>query len=215
MTAARRLAPALILPLALGASACSGHEDHGASTGAGPALSPATSAHAGHATAETTTGPPTASASAAPPSSGMAHQHAMDGGPAPAGLKKAANPKFPVGTRVSLAADHMPGMKGAPATVVGAFTTTTYAVSYTPTTGGARVTNHKWVVAQELAGAPTKPLPKGAEVTLEADHMPGMKGAAATVDSATEEAVYLVDYKMGGMTMRNHKWVVESEIGAR
>ena len=49
-------------------------------------------------------------------------------------------------------------------------------------------------------------------MVLAADHMPGMEGATATIDSATDETVYMVDYEMDGMAMTNRKWVVESEI---
>ncbi|WP_367618846.1 YdhK family protein [Brevibacterium sp.] len=52
----------------------------------------------------------------------------------------------------------------------------------------------------------------GDEVTLTADHMPGMKGTEATIDSSTDDTVYMVDLDMGDMTMTNHKWVVEDEV---
>lgn len=139
-------------------------------------------------------------------------EHPADGGPAPAGIREAANPAFPVGSKVTLAADHMPGMDGADATVVGAYDTRTYAVSYTPTDGGAPVHNHKWVVQEEIEGAGDATLDDGSKVVLTADHMPGMKGAEATIDSSTEQTVYMVDYTADGMEMTNHKWVVEDEI---
>ncbi|GAB3580849.1 YdhK family protein [Calidifontibacter terrae] len=138
--------------------------------------------------------------------------HTMDGGPAPAGITAAKNPTYAVGSKVVLTAAHMPGMKGARATVVGAYTTITYAVDYTPTTGGAMVKDHKWVVAQEIAGAGAKRLADGTAVVLTADHMPGMKGAKATIASSTEQTVYMVDYTAGGMTVKNHKWVVQDEM---
>ena len=81
--------------------------------------------------------------------------HSMDGGPAPEGIHKASNPTFPIGSHVMLTTDHMDGMKDAPATVVGAYDTTVYQVDYTPTTGGERITNHKWVVQEELETNPT------------------------------------------------------------
>ncbi len=146
---------------------------------------------------------------------GMDHssmEHPMDGGPAPAGIEKAASPKYPVGTQVILTADHMMGMDGAKATIVGAYDTYTYAVNFTPTTGGEPVKDHKWVVQQEIKDAGSKQLADGTEVTLEAEHMKGMKGAKATIASSTDETVYMVDYEAGGMKMTNHKWVVESEI---
>ncbi|MHA6749577.1 YdhK family protein [Dermacoccus nishinomiyaensis] len=157
------------------------------------------------------------SSASAPASSdgGMDHssmEHPMDGGPAPAGIEEATSPKYPVGTKVTLTADHMEGMDGAKATIVGAFDTYTYAVNFTPTTGGAPVKDHKWVVQQEIKDAGTKRLPDGTEVTLEAEHMEGMKGAKATIAFSTDQTVYMVDYEAGGMKMTNHKWVVESEI---
>ncbi|WP_291477896.1 YdhK family protein [Corynebacterium sp.] len=139
-------------------------------------------------------------------------EHPADGGPAPEGMTEADDPAFPVGTEVVLTADHMEGMDGATATVTGAFDTFTYSVSYTPTDGGAPVTDHRWVVQEEIADAGDRRLEDGATVTLEADHMPGMDGAEATVDSSTDETVYMVDYEADGMTMTNHKWVTESEI---
>ena len=145
-------------------------------------------------------------------SSGGGMEHPMAGGPAPAGIEKAASPKYPVGTHVTLTAGHMTGMDGAKATIVGAFDTYTYAVTFTPTTGGEPVKDHKWVVQEEIKDAGTKRLPDGTEVTLEAEHMEGMKGAKATIASSTDQTVYMVDYEADGMTMTNHKWVVESEI---
>ena len=144
--------------------------------------------------------------------SGGHEGHAADGGDPPEGITKAADPKFGVGDTVVLSADHMPGMKGAEATVSGAFDTTTYSISYTPTDGGAPVKDHKWVVHEELEDPGKAPLKKGAKVTVNADHMPGMKGAEATIDSATDETVYMVDIKTDEMEMTNHKWVVESEM---
>lgn len=139
-------------------------------------------------------------------------EHPMDGGPAPEGIEKAASPKYPVGTEVTLTADHMEGMDGANATIAGAYDTYTYAVNFTPTTGGDPVKDHKWVVQEEIKDAGEERLADGTEVTLEAEHMEGMKGAKATIASSTDETVYMVDYESDGMTMTNHKWVVESEI---
>lgn len=143
-----------------------------------------------------------------------AHHHHSDGGPAPAGIIEANNPKFPLGSEVTLTAGHMPGMEGAPATIVGAYQTTAYEVSYTPVDGGEPVNNHKWVVQQEIQDAGKEPLADGTEVTLTADHMPGMKGAQATIDSSTDETVYIVDVNGEEMQMKNHKWMVESEMEA-
>lgn len=138
--------------------------------------------------------------------------HPADGGPAPEGISEAEAPEYPVGTEVLLTADHMSGMEGATATIAGAFDTYTYSVSYTPTNGGEPVSDHRWVVQEELADVGGDRLDDGATATLEADHMAGMKGAEATIDSSTDETVYMVDYEADGMTMTNHKWVTESEI---
>ena len=139
-------------------------------------------------------------------------EHPMDGGPAPEGIETAASPTYPVGTEVTLTADHMEGMDGANATIAGAYDTYTYAVDFTPSAGGEPVKDHTWVVQQEIKDAGDERLADGTEVTLEAEHMEGMKGAKATIASSTEETVYMVDYESDGMTMTNHKWVVESEL---
>lgn len=142
----------------------------------------------------------------------MAHDHPEDGGAPPAGIEEAENPTYPVGTEVTLTADHMPGMDGATATISGAFDTTTYSVSYTPTNGDAPVTDHRWVVHEELADPGEAPLADGATAVMTAEHMPGMKDAEATIDYSTQETVYMVDIDNDEMTMKNHKWVTESEI---
>lgn len=141
--------------------------------------------------------------------------HSSDG-KVPEGIKQAENPKFEDNSKVILASDHMQGMDGAKGTVVDSFDTTVYAVSYTPTTGGKKVTNHKWVIQEELNPVPASTLSKGDDVTLAADHMKGMDGAEATIDSAEQTTVYMVDFKptTGGKTVKNHKWVTEDELQA-
>ena len=139
-------------------------------------------------------------------------EHPMDGGPAPEGIAEASEPTYPVGTEVQLTADHMEGMEGATATISGAFDTYTYSVNYTPAGGGDPVTDHKWVVQEEIEDAGDELLADGTEVTLLAEHMEGMEGVKATIASSTDETVYMVDYETDGMKMTNHKWVVESEI---
>lgn len=138
-------------------------------------------------------------------------------GEVPAGLKVVENPKYKVGEQVILKSDHMEGMNGAEATIVGAYDTTAYAVSYTPTTGGEPVKNHKWVIQQEIKDAGDKTLDPGTKVTLEADHMEGMNGAKGTIDSAEKTTVYMVDYTptIGGTKVTNHKWVTEDELSAK
>lgn len=168
----------------------------------------------GCASGEEDTPTPTQSAGEMPTSdSGMdGHDHEPDGGPPPEGIEEEADPTYAVGETVVLTADHMSGMEGTEATISGAFDTTTYSVSYTPTNGGDPVTDHKWVVHEELENPDEAPLAEGAEVVLDAEHMSGMAGAEATIDSSTDETVYMVDFEMDGMEMTNHKWVVESEV---
>ena len=139
-------------------------------------------------------------------------EHPMDGGPAPKGIAEASEPTYPVGTEVQLTADHMEGMEGATATISGAFDTYTYSVNYTPAGGGDPVTDHKWVVQEEIEDAGDARLADGTEVTLLAEHMEGMEGVKATIASSTDETVYMVDIDSPEMTMKRHKWVVESEI---
>lgn len=138
-------------------------------------------------------------------------EHPTDGGPVPENMTEATDPEYPVGSEVTLTADHMHGMDGATATIVGAYDTFTYSVDYTPE-GGEPVTDHQWVVQEEIEDAGDERLADGAEVVLLADHMEGMAGVTATIASSTDETVYVVDYEADGMTMTNHKWVVESEI---
>ncbi|HZG86864.1 YdhK family protein [Paenibacillus sp.] len=135
-------------------------------------------------------------------------------GEVPEGLQPAANPMFPVGGEAVIVADHMPGMKGAAATISGAYNTTAYAVSYTPTTGGERVEAHKWVVHEEIRNAREQPYAPGDTVVLEAEHMEGMKGAEAVIDAAEWTTVYMVDFvpTTGGEPVKNHKWVTEAEL---
>ncbi|MGX8232106.1 YdhK family protein [Bacillus subtilis] len=147
---------------------------------------------------------------------GMDHSEMDMSGEIPKGMKEATNPTYKVGSKAIINANHMKGMNGAKATIVGAYDTTVYAVSYTPTTGGNRVKNHKWVVQEDIKDAGDKSFKPGSEVTLEANHMEGMKGATAKIDTAEKTTVYMVDYKptTGGKEVKNHKWVTESELSA-
>ncbi|MBM4764632.1 YdhK family protein [Bacillus sp. B15-48] len=146
----------------------------------------------------------------------MDHSH-MDmssSGEVPEGLKVAENPTYPVGSKAIIQDAHMEGMKDAEATIAGAYETTVYTISYTPTTGGERVENHKWVIHEELIDAGDAPLAPGTEVKTDASHMQGMEGAAVEIDSAEETTVYMVDFTTttGGEEVRNHKWVTEAEL---
>lgn len=132
----------------------------------------------------------------------------------PEGLKESTSPKFEVGSKAIMKVDHMKGMKGAEATITGAYDTVVYTVTYTPTTGGEKVKDHKWVIHEELKDFGEKPYKAGEEVVLNADHMKGMKEARATIDSAEKMTVYMIDYTptTGGSVVKNHKWVTESEL---
>ncbi|SMH28188.1 Protein of unknown function [Carnobacterium iners] len=134
----------------------------------------------------------------------------------PVGLQEAENSEYEIGDQVTLLTDHMPGMKGATATIVGAFDTTAYEITFQPTNSDELVENHKWVVQEELAGTKDqeKPLEPGTEIIVEAKHMAGMEGASATIDSSEDTTVYMIDYEptSGGETVTNHKWFTEDEL---
>ncbi|MDQ1004062.1 hypothetical protein QFZ28_004462 [Neobacillus niacini] len=131
----------------------------------------------------------------------------------PEGMKVSDNPKYEVGSQAIIESDHMEGMKGAVATIVGAYDTTVYTISYTPTDGGERVENHKWVIHEEIQDAGDEPFKPGSEVTINAEHMEGMDGVTAEIDSAEATTVYMVDFTTtDGEEVTNHKWVTESEL---
>lgn len=132
----------------------------------------------------------------------------------PEDLQKEKHPHFKIGSEAIITSGHMEGMKGAQATIDGAYKTVAYAVSYKPTTGGKTVKNHKWVIQEEIKNAGNETMEKGDKVILEANHMKGMKGAEATIVSAKETTVYTVSYtsKTSGKEVRNHKWVIEDEL---
>lgn len=142
---------------------------------------------------------------------GMNHSGSSE---VPEGLVEAENPTYPVGSKAIINASHMPGMNGAEATISGAFDTTVYTVTYTPTTGGEPVEDHKWVIHEEIENAGDESFQTGDEVVLNAEHMEGMKGATATIDSAEQTTIYMVDYTdtETGEKVTYHKWVTESEL---
>lgn len=135
-------------------------------------------------------------------------------GELPSNLKKADNPKYPVGSKATIKTDHMAGMNGAEATIVGAFDTVAYAVTYTPTTGGDKVEDHKWIIHEEIVDAKDSAYKKGDKVMTSADHMNGMANAEVTIDSVKPTTVYMVDYKdtKTGEPVNNHQWVTEDEL---
>jgi hypothetical protein len=129
-------------------------------------------------------------------------------------LKKATQPQFKIGSKAILIADHMAGMKGATATIKDAYETYAYSVTYDPTNGGETVNNHKWVYQGEIENANDTPFKLGDQVVLEADHLEGMKGATAKIDSVELTILYMVDYEptTGGEKVVDHKWVTENEL---
>jgi len=138
-------------------------------------------------------------------------------GEIPATLKKAENPKFPVGSTAIITDGHMDGMKGAEATIVGAYNTTAYVISYEPTSGGKRIEKHKWVIHEELIDPQEAPLAPGTEVKTDAAHMEGMENATVRIDEAVQTTVYMVDYTptTSGEAVKNHKWVTEEELSPK
>ncbi|WP_058764768.1 YdhK family protein [Exiguobacterium chiriqhucha] len=136
-------------------------------------------------------------------------------GDVPEGLKSAENPKFAVGDTAVITEAHMPGMEGAEATVVGAYDTVAYSISYDPMHGGERVKDHKWIIHEEIEDAQGAPYEVGDEVEVIAEHMTGMGGTTATIDSVEETTVYMVDFTLeSGEQVTNHKWVTEEELSA-
>lgn len=135
----------------------------------------------------------------------------------PEGLKDADNPTYEVGSKAIITASHMKGMEGAEATIKGAYETTAYVISYTPTFGGEKVNNHKWIIQEEIEEAGDENFEKGNEVTITASHMKGMNGAKGTIESANPTTVYMVDYvpTSGGEEVTNHKWVTKSELSVK
>ena len=136
-------------------------------------------------------------------------------GDVPEGLKSAENPTFAVGDTTVITEAHMPGMEGAEATIVGAYDTVAYSISYDPMHGGERVKDHKWIIHEEIEGAQDDPYEVGDEVEVNAEHMSGMGGTTATIDSVEATTVYMVDFTLeSGEEVTNHKWVTEEELSA-
>ncbi|MCD8915543.1 YdhK family protein [Staphylococcus simulans] len=143
----------------------------------------------------------------------MEHNQKSD---APKQMTQAKDSQFKKGDKVILKEGHMPGMMNAEGKVKGVYHTKVYQVSYEPTNGGKKVNHHKWVVNEEIKDAPKEGFKSGDQVTLEADHMKGMKDAKATIDKVEDKNVYMVDYKDtdNGKIVKNHKWMTEDELEA-
>ncbi|MGK5508477.1 DUF1541 domain-containing protein [Brevibacillus formosus] len=123
-------------------------------------------------------------------------------------------PTFTVGSEVILKASHQPGMQGAKAKIVGAYDTTAYSVTYTPTTGEPPVKGYKWIIQEEIKNHIKQPYNPGTEVVLKADHVKGMLDASGKLDTANTTTVYMIDFTptTGGGEIKNYKWVTEDEI---
>lgn len=134
-------------------------------------------------------------------------------GQLPEGLKEAENPKFPVGSTAVVNASHTDGMEGAMATIKGAYETTVYSVSYTPTNGDPFEENHKWFVEGEISAMDDGEIGEGTDVIINVNHIDGMLGAEGSVDTVEDTVVYVVDYTNSlGETVTNHLWLKESEL---
>ena len=137
----------------------------------------------------------------------------VNSGEVPEGLNEAKNPTYKLLSKAVIKANHMEGMKGAEATIVGAYDTMVYSVSYNPTNGGKRIENHKWVVHEEILNADENPFGPGDQVIIDGEHMKGMDGETAIIHSAKKATVYMVDFVPTGgePKVTNHKWLTESE----
>lgn len=144
---------------------------------------------------------------------GMEHSGS---GEVPEGLEAADNPEFEEGSTAIIQEGHMSGMEGAKATIVGAYDTVAYSVSYDPTNGGERVKDHKWVIHEEIEEAGEIDLEPGEKVTLNASHMEVMEGAEAVIESVEETTVYMINFTPtdGGEEVTDHKWVTANELSA-
>lgn len=128
-------------------------------------------------------------------------------------LREAENPKFPVGSRVIISAEHTNGQEAVEGIVAGAYDTAAYIVSYDPLDGKEHVENYKWVIHEEIEEAGPDLFARGEQVVLNASHMAGMHGANAYIEAVEDTTVYMVDYvSTSGDKVENHKWVVEEEL---
>lgn len=141
------------------------------------------------------------------------------------GLEPAQAPAYSAGEQVTVLVDHVMGdmvmkMKGAPATIVAGYHTRAYAVTFYTNDGSHElVTDHKWIIQREIEGQTddSAPLADGTEITMLANHMPGMRGAKATIVSSQVSNVYIVDVAPfeGQKAMNNHRWLLQSELKAK
>ena len=132
------------------------------------------------------------------------------------GLRKAEDPAFPVGSKVLIRTNLEEGMETVEGTVVGAYESTAYMVSYEPSDGGDAVENYKWVIHEEIEEAGPDLFARGEEVVLNASHAAGMHGADAYIEAVEATTVYMVDYvSPTGEEITNHRWFVEEELSRK
>lgn len=134
-------------------------------------------------------------------------------GDIPEGLKEASNPKFKVGDQVIINAAHNATMEGSEGTIVGAYESTVFSITYDPTTGDMQEENSKWFVLEEVQGLGESELDVGSEVIIEVGRKEGMQGAKGTIDTVEKTIVYMVDYvDTEGQEVKNYQWLKESEL---
>lgn len=128
--------------------------------------------------------------------------------------KAADKPTFAIGSQVIINSAHTKGMKDAKATVVGAFDTVAYSVSYISTAGNQQVTDYKWLVNEELVDENDVAFAVGDKVVTSAAHDPGMKNAEVTIETVRPTTVYVVDYvdTENSKKINNYRWLIEDEL---
>ncbi|AJD90340.1 hypothetical protein JMA_10230 [Jeotgalibacillus malaysiensis] len=139
-------------------------------------------------------------------------------GEIPDGLETAEDPAFAEGDTVTINASHFGGMEGAEGTIVGAYTSNAYSISYEPSDGGDMVEDYQWIIDEETrAGALETPYAEGDEVEITTDRVEGMFGVMVEIQSVQEDAtIYMVDFSLTDSedTVLNYKWLAEDELSA-
>lgn len=132
----------------------------------------------------------------------------------PQGLTTANQPVFPIGSSAIIQTKQNVNMHGSKAMINGAFDTTAYSISYKPTDSDHAVWNYHWVIQEEILDAGDKTLEPGTHVTLKTNRIKGMDGARATIESAEETTVYIVDINSGNNanTVTGYRWITENEL---
>ncbi|MDG5473178.1 DUF1541 domain-containing protein [Jeotgalibacillus sp. ET6] len=139
-------------------------------------------------------------------------------GEIPEGLEGAEDPAYGEGDTVTINASHIAGMEGAEGTIVSAFDTNAYSVSYDRSDSSERVENYQWVIDEEIRGGSNEgSYAEGEEVELSTERIEGMYEANAVIEAIEEDAtVYMVDFSLTESedTALNYKWLLEKELSA-